>query len=237
MSYEIRAERLLNTTPEVASHQWISPEGRKQWFTGEQSDRGGGRRGRPAGRRPLLDHLYFIGGTAWREEGTFAEVDQPTRLVYGSLTTPLPDEGEPLETRVTITSRARGGKTLLTVVETGYPTEEMRDAIEPFVVEGVEYFARSIPGRRDRPAPARPQRRDLRRRRGHRRGGGPGRPRGCPGVPGRAHPGLLDLVAGDIRRRGHGRHRAGRRPRRGAAVDAHAEAIVAEAACSTSRST
>ncbi len=94
MSYEIRVERLLTTTPEVAFHQWVSPEGRKRWFTGEQSDwvadaevdlRVGGR---------FWTTWGPIGGTTWREEGTFVEVDQPTRLVYGSLTTPpLADVG------------------------------------------------------------------------------------------------------------------------------------------------
>lgn len=146
MSYEIRVERLLGTTPEVAFHQWVSPEGRKQWFQGDESN-----------WEVEAETDLRVGGTywvtwgprddvPWREEGTFIEVESPARLVYDARTTPPASEGEPLVTRVTITFEDRGGKTLLTLVEAGYPTEEMRDAIEPFVVEGVEYFARSIPG-------------------------------------------------------------------------------------------
>ena len=147
MTYDIRVERLLNTTPELAFHQWISAEGRKQWYTGEQSDWVA-----DAETDLRVGGTYWVtwgpigSSTPWREEGTFVEVDAPNRLVYDSLATPPPDEGEPLTTRVTMTFEDRAGKTLVTLHEAGYPTEELRDMIEPFVVEGVEYFARSIPG-------------------------------------------------------------------------------------------
>jgi uncharacterized protein YndB with AHSA1/START domain len=147
MSYDIVVERLLDTTPEVAYHQWISAEGRKQWYAGstdwvveaETDLRAGGTfwvTWGPAGKPE----------ETWREEGTLDVVDIPARLEYRSLTTPPPAEGEPLETQVQITFGARDGKTLMRLRETGYPTEEMRDMIEPFVVEGVGYFAASLPG-------------------------------------------------------------------------------------------
>jgi uncharacterized protein YndB with AHSA1/START domain len=148
MTHSIRVERLLNTTPEVACRQWISPEGRKAWFAGKQDDwvveaetdlRVGGTSWVTWG--PAADP-----GAAWREDSTFEVVEVPGKLVYRSLTTPPPGEGEPLETLVTITfARAGEGKTLLTLEESGYPTVELRDMIEPFVVKGLEYYADSLP--------------------------------------------------------------------------------------------
>jgi uncharacterized protein YndB with AHSA1/START domain len=146
MSYDIRVERLLNTTPEVAFHQWVSAEGRGQWYHGKNAD------WEVKAETDLrVDGTYWvtwgpIGGVPWREDGTFRVVEPPTKLVYASLTTPPPGEGEPLQTTITITFEEREGKTLLTLVEAGYPTADLRDMIEPFVVKGVEYYAESITG-------------------------------------------------------------------------------------------
>ena len=64
----------------------------------------------------------------YRAEGVFEVVDPPHRLVYSSIMR-LPD-GSAVETRVTVTFEGRDGKTLLTLVDEGYSTEERRDEFE-----------------------------------------------------------------------------------------------------------
>ena len=61
----------------------------------------------------------------FRETNVFSVVDRPHRLVSRSIgSTP---DGQSVETDVEITFEAQDGKTLMTVVQTGFPDEEMRD--------------------------------------------------------------------------------------------------------------
>ena len=84
---------------------------------------------------------------AYREEGTFEVVHPPNRLVYTSRFTPMTkDEGAPLELRVSVTFQADGDGTLLELVETGYPTAEIRDAfLRNGADQGLAFFERSLP--------------------------------------------------------------------------------------------
>lgn len=82
----------------------------------------------------------------YREEGVFEVVEPPHRVVYTSRYTPPPGgEGVPVEVRVTVTFADRSGKTLLTLVESGYPSAEVRDLFLGFVPEGIDYYERSLP--------------------------------------------------------------------------------------------
>jgi uncharacterized protein YndB with AHSA1/START domain len=63
----------------------------------------------------------------FRETNIFEVVDPPHRLVSkSSYTSP---DGSTLETNVEITFRAEGGKTLMTVVQSGFADEELRDFV------------------------------------------------------------------------------------------------------------
>ena len=64
----------------------------------------------------------------YRAEGVFEAVDPPHRLVYSSIMQ-SPD-GSSVETRVTVTFEEHKGKTLLTLVDEEYPTQERRDEFE-----------------------------------------------------------------------------------------------------------
>jgi uncharacterized protein YndB with AHSA1/START domain len=55
-------------------------------------------------------------------------VEPPHRLVYTG-TMHMPD-GSSVTTRVTVTFEERAGKTLLTLFDEGYPTEDVRDSFE-----------------------------------------------------------------------------------------------------------
>jgi len=125
MSYELRVERLIDASPEEVFDAYTDPEAQKIWFT-------------------ILDEGMMVenevdlrvGGTwvsAWgfspdemfRETQTFEVIDRPHRLVTKS-TGSSPD-GSSLDTHIEITFREEGGKTLMSVSQTGFPTEDMRD--------------------------------------------------------------------------------------------------------------
>ena len=65
------------------------------------------------------------GATPARETNVFEVVDRPRRLVYRSTMT-MPD-GSSLDTGMEVTVVAEGGRTRLTIVQSGFPTAEARD--------------------------------------------------------------------------------------------------------------
>lgn len=69
----------------------------------------------------------------FRETNVFEVVDRPHRLV--SKSTGSSPDGLTLETEVEVTFRQQGEKTLMTVVQSGFPEEGLRDffAKEPWI--------------------------------------------------------------------------------------------------------
>ena len=98
MSFDIRLERRLHVSPEVAFHHWVDADERRQWYLGDEDDWvveaetdlrvGGAFRVRWG---PNLDDAY-------QEDGTFEIVEPPHRVSYTSRFTPrTADEGDPFE--------------------------------------------------------------------------------------------------------------------------------------------
>jgi uncharacterized protein YndB with AHSA1/START domain len=121
----LRVERLIDASPEEVFHAYTDPEAQKVWFT-------------------ILDEGMIVenqvdlrvGGewvSAWgfsreemfRETQLFVVVDRPHRLVTKSSGS-SPD-GMTLETDIEITFQEEGHKTLMTVVQSGFPDEETKD--------------------------------------------------------------------------------------------------------------
>lgn len=147
MSYEIRLERHLHVTPDVAFHHWVDAEQRRVWYRGDEDDwiveaatdlRVGGR---------FIVRWGPAPDDAYQEDGTFEVVDPPHRLVYTSRFTPrTPDEGDPFELRITITFEPEPDGTMLRIVETGYPTAEIRDAFQrEGTAQGLAFYERTLP--------------------------------------------------------------------------------------------
>ena len=63
--------------------------------------------------------------TLFREEQTFIEIDRPHRLVTES--TGSDPSGETMTTHVVVTFEPVDGGTLMSVVQSGFPTPEVRD--------------------------------------------------------------------------------------------------------------
>lgn len=142
---EIRLQRVLDTTPDVAFKHWVDAQQRRRWYAPEdgwiveaETDlRVGGAWRVLFG--PSRDEMYL-------EHGVFEEIDPPHRLVYTTLYE-FPDGRAPFETHVTVTFEARNGGTLLTVLDTGYPSDEQRASHESGWPGFLDAFERTLPSR------------------------------------------------------------------------------------------
>jgi uncharacterized protein YndB with AHSA1/START domain len=124
--FDIRLQRLIDAPPDAAFHHWVDEGARRLWYAPDEGTQvvesetdlrvGGTYRTVVVG--PTGEPMYT-------DDGVFEVVDPPHRLVYRG-TMHLPD-GSSIETRVTVTFEARDRKTLLTLLDEGYPTEEQRD--------------------------------------------------------------------------------------------------------------
>ena len=125
MSYELRVERLIDATPEEVFDAYTDPEAQKIWYSvmdegmiveNEVDLRVGGK---------WISAWGFSPDEMFRETNVFEVIDRPRRLV--SKSTGSSPDGQTVDTQVEVTFSDEGGKTLMTVVQTGFPNEEMRD--------------------------------------------------------------------------------------------------------------
>jgi uncharacterized protein YndB with AHSA1/START domain len=127
--FDIRLQRVVAAPPDVAFHHWVDAESRRRWCAPDE-----GSKVVEAETDLRVGGVYSFsvagptGNPMYRAEGVFEAVDPPHRLVYSSIMQ-LPD-GSSVQTRVTVTFEEREGKTLLTLVDEGYPTQERRDEFE-----------------------------------------------------------------------------------------------------------
>jgi uncharacterized protein YndB with AHSA1/START domain len=129
MSHELRVERILNATVEEVFKAYTDVEAQKVWFRlgpdGPDDSivevtndlRVGGEYTADWGGSP--DEMFH-------ERGVYQVVDPPHRLV--STSTGWGPDGAKLQTKVEVTFEdLGGGKTRMVVVQSGFPTEEVRD--------------------------------------------------------------------------------------------------------------
>jgi uncharacterized protein YndB with AHSA1/START domain len=80
------------------------------------------------------------GKEPYRETNVFTEVERPRRLVFDS-TMVMSDDGPVISTKVMVTFEDAGGKTLMTMRQSGFDREEDRDGIEggwPSILDALE---------------------------------------------------------------------------------------------------
>ena len=136
---ELRAQRVLPATPDEVFDAYTDAEKQRTWFAILDTEPGiveievdlrvGGQQTAVWG--PSRDELF-------RETQTFLEIDRPHRLVTDSVGS-SPD-GATMATRVVVTFEAVDGGTLMSVVQSGFPTPEIRDFFAEPAWEGA--FAR-----------------------------------------------------------------------------------------------
>jgi uncharacterized protein YndB with AHSA1/START domain len=142
MSYDLRIERLLDGTPDEIFDTFVDPVAIKEWYQ-LRSD----------WEVAVLSCDARTGGTTsvefgspnegWkcREDMTYTVVERPGKLAYNQVFT---SGDESYHTVVTFTFEPQDSKTLLTLVETGYPNAEERDAHEngwPGFIDRLEQVA------------------------------------------------------------------------------------------------
>jgi uncharacterized protein YndB with AHSA1/START domain len=125
--FEIRLQRLVDATPEVAFREWVDADARMLWH-------------RPEPHWVVEAGTDLRVGGSWRvafgpspaeltvEEGVFEVVEPPHRVVY---TCRHVHDGRPaFTTRVTVTFEAFGDRTLVTLLDAGYPDDDLRRGYE-----------------------------------------------------------------------------------------------------------
>lgn len=132
---ELRAQRVLPATPDEVFDAYTDAEKQRIWFAILDTEPGiveievdlrvGGQQ--TAVWSPSRDELF-------RETQTFLEIDRPRRLVTESVGS-SPD-GATMTTRVVVTFEAVDGGTLMSVVQSGFPTPEVRDFFAEHAWEG-----------------------------------------------------------------------------------------------------
>ncbi|MCG7288184.1 SRPBCC domain-containing protein [Cellulomonas sp. ACRRI] len=132
---ELRAQRVLPATPDEVFDAYTDAEKQRIWFAILDTEPGiveievdlrvGGQQTAVWG--PSRDELF-------RETQTFLEIDRPHRLVTESVGS-SPD-GATMTTRVVVTFEAVDGGTLMSVVQSGFPTPEVRDFFAEHAWEG-----------------------------------------------------------------------------------------------------
>jgi uncharacterized protein YndB with AHSA1/START domain len=127
MSYELRLERLYDAPPEVVFDAFVDPDTQEELHGSQQ----------PGWRVNRAQSDVRVGGTSIAEMGpedkepdretrVYSVVDRPHRLVFQH-SMEIVEWGRTVETEMTITFEDRGGKTLLTMLQTGFELEEDRD--------------------------------------------------------------------------------------------------------------
>jgi uncharacterized protein YndB with AHSA1/START domain len=124
VTHDLTLERVIDATPELVFDVFVDPDAQKElyadapdWIVESECDL------RVGGRWTIT--FGAPGSEPAREVNVFEEVDRPRRLVFrSSMTVP---EGSRLDTRVTVTFEPEGKKTRMRLVQSGFPTAEMRD--------------------------------------------------------------------------------------------------------------
>ena len=149
MSHELRFERSFDAAPEEVFDALTDPKGLEEmygrdepgWIVESEGEvRVGGTWSAAFG--PSREELY-------RFAHTYEVVDRPWRIAFASEQHTSPD-GSILEADVEITLEERDGKTLLTLVERGYPSAGERDLHEvgtPHAYDRLERYVQTRAGR------------------------------------------------------------------------------------------
>jgi uncharacterized protein YndB with AHSA1/START domain len=128
MSYELRLERLYDASPEAVFDAFVDPATQAE-LHGHTV---------PGWKVHSAETDLRVGGTATyvmgvegeepdTETRVFTAIERPHRLVF-THSMQIAEWGRSVDTLMTITFEDRDGKTLLTMVQTGFEREEDRDA-------------------------------------------------------------------------------------------------------------
>jgi uncharacterized protein YndB with AHSA1/START domain len=135
VSYDLRIERMIDGPPDVVFDAFVEPEAQK-FLYGNQEEPAWTVESELDLRVGGMWSIAFgkSGEEPYRETNVFTEVDRPRRIVFDSIMA-MGEEGrdrggQDFGPSVTVTLEERDGKTLLTIVQTGFDRKEDRDGAE-----------------------------------------------------------------------------------------------------------
>jgi uncharacterized protein YndB with AHSA1/START domain len=125
MSLDVDVARLIDATPEEAFDAFTDPAGQEAFYG--QDDPGWIVRSRCDLRVGRVWTVEFGPSPRelYRHRHVFEVIERPHRLLLASTETRL--DGSSFHTRLEFTFEARGGKTLMTMTQMGFPTLELRE--------------------------------------------------------------------------------------------------------------
>jgi uncharacterized protein YndB with AHSA1/START domain len=144
VSLDLRFERLIAAAPEQVFDALTDPVGQRElygqdaagWIVDSRCDlRVGGVWSVSFGPSP--DELYH-------HRHVFEAIDRPRRILIASTETRL--DGSSFETTLEFTFEPRGGGTLMTMVQAGFPSEELRDEHAVGLPNAFDRLARALDG-------------------------------------------------------------------------------------------
>jgi uncharacterized protein YndB with AHSA1/START domain len=130
MTHELRIERLLDAPPELVFDTLVGPDAQEELYNGQvegwvllswEMDL------REGGTWTIVFGPEDGSGEPDRLTSVFTEVDRPRRLSY-NLSMFVGEWGRTVDSSVTYTFEDRDGGTLLTIVQSGFETKEIRDS-------------------------------------------------------------------------------------------------------------
>jgi uncharacterized protein YndB with AHSA1/START domain len=125
MSRDLRFERVIAARPEQVFDAFTSPDGQRAFY------------GQDAPGWVVESRCELRVGGVWsvafgpspselyRHDHVFEEIDRPRRIRIASTETRL--DGSSFVTRLEFTFEARGDATVMTMVQDGFPSEDLRD--------------------------------------------------------------------------------------------------------------
>jgi uncharacterized protein YndB with AHSA1/START domain len=150
VTYDFTIERVFDAPPELVFDAYVDPDGQHELFSGVLE-----------GWDLLESEIDLRVGGTWtivvgpvdgssepdRITNVFTEIDRPHRLSYQA-TMYVGEWGRTVSYSETMTFEERDGKTLLTITESGFSTEEDRDAFESGTPEFLEALERAVASRK-----------------------------------------------------------------------------------------
>jgi uncharacterized protein YndB with AHSA1/START domain len=142
---EVRVERVIDSPPDVVFEAFTHDHGQEAfygqddpgWIVESECDlRVGGVWAVAFGPAPNRLH---------RHQHVFEVIDRPSRLVLA--TTELRADGSSFEFGIEVTFAAHDGRTLMTITQSGFPTDELRDEHGRGVPNAVARLERAIRAR------------------------------------------------------------------------------------------
>lgn len=127
MSYDLRIERRLDGTPDEIFEAFTDGDAMQEWYAdGPDWNVEVRMVDLRAGGTTIV--AFGPGDERYIEEMTYTAVERPARVAYDERFV-MPD-GSSFTTHIDITFEAHDAKTLMTIVQIGFPDAEQRDAHE-----------------------------------------------------------------------------------------------------------